>query len=359
MANGDTSRPADLLERPSYRGRAPVQELGLLAVIILLMSILTIAGFGARARYANAFFNFDNLVNGVATPMAIYAIMAVGMTFVIITGGIDISVGSVFGFAAIAGAWVLQYMPFDAPLWKVLPVAVGVPCAVGLTCGLLNGSLVVWFRLHPFIVTLATMGIFRGIATVAPAPITTLPSGDRYLPASFTHLIDWSVYGLRPVPMVIMVGCVAIGWFYLSWTVAGRENYAVGGNEEASRYSGIRVARVKLRVYALMGLAAGLAAMVTLGRYGTASTSTGEYDELAVIAAAVVGGASLSGGRGTALGALLGALVIRLIINGIDILGINQSYSKIIVGIAIIAAAVIDRLSQYFRSRRLGRSAAA
>ena len=152
--------------------------------------------------------------------------------------------------------------------------------------------------------------------------------------------------------MLIILGCMALTWFYLQMTVGGREIYAVGGNEEAARFSGINVGRVKMRVYAISGLAAGVAALVYLGRWGTGSTQLSRAGyELTVIAAAAVGGASLSGGRGSALGALLGALIIRLLENGIDIVGLNQDYSQIVIGSAIIVAVSIDQLSQVFRRR--------
>src|SRR5205814_1661727 len=158
---------------------------------------------------------------------------------------------------------------------------------------------------------------------------------------------------VQPVPMIAMVLCAAAGTFYLSLMVAGRENYAVGGNEEAARFSGLRVGAIKMRVYALSGLAAGIAGFVSVSYFSSASTNTGQGYELTVIAAAVVGGASLSGGRGTALGALLGALVIKLIENGIFILKLNREYSSIIIGIAIILAVAVDRFSEYLRSRRM------
>ena len=235
-----------------------------------------------------------------------------------------------------------------------IPVGFIVPVGIGLACGLLNGGLVVGLRLHPFIVTLGTMGIFRGIANVS-VPMKTLPTNPLVVPESFTtHFLQYQpVKGLLPIPMIIMVACIAAGWFYLSRTVAGRENYAIGGNEEAARFSGLPVGRIKLRVYALAGLAAGIAGMIYAGYYGSASSNAGEGWELMVIAAAVVGGASLLGGRGTALGALLGTLVIKLIENGILIMRYDQQYSKIIVGIAIVVAVAVDQLSEYLRQRRL------
>ena len=278
--------------------------------------------------------------------------MAVGLTIVIITGGIDISVGSIMALAALGTASALQNLPANAPAAQVLLIAILVPLAIGLLCGAINGGLVVGLNLHPFIVTLGTMSIFRGLANVLP-PQKTLPAAGKRLPEAFTsHFMRAEVVGLQPMPLIIML--VAVGWFYLRIMVAGRETYAIGGNEEAARFSGLNVGWIKLRTYALAGLAAGVAGMVSVGRFGTASTSTGTGYELTVIAAAVVGGASLSGGRGSALGALLGTLVIALIENGIIILRLAQEYRLIIIGLAIIVAVSLDRLSTYLRQRQRG-----
>lgn len=362
------------MTREARWSRGPrLQEAGLLVVILLLGCVLTAASdrIEVRGETVNNFLRFDNLVPNVATPMSWMAIMALGATLVIISGGIDISVGSIFGLSALGAAAVLQYMPVDASAWLVLPVACAVPLAIGMLCGLINGVLVVFLRMHPFIVTLGTLSIFRGIGLVA-VKSKTLPSLGNRLPDAFTDFIGARLYYggeartfIQPVPMIIMLVCVAGAWIYLSRSVAGREVYAVGGNEEAARFSGLGVGRIKLRVYVLAGLAAGIAGMVSAGFYQSANTATGLGYELTVIASAVVGGASLTGGRGTALGAVLGALVIKLIENGIDILKmvdlglfafyVSKEYSKIIIGIAIIVAVAIDRFSEYLRARRLSR----
>jgi len=359
---------------PRYRRLPRMQEAGLVVVIALIMVFLTVASepVTVRGQTVNNFFRLDNLLPNVATPMSWMAIMAVGVTFVIIAGGIDISVGSIFGLSALGAAAVLQHFPEDASAWSVVPVAVAVPLAIGLACGLLNGALVVGLRIHPFIVTLGTMSIFRGIGLVS-VPIKSLPSMGRSLPLAFTqHFVSYEIQysplqwaKLQPVPMLVMLACVAAAWVYLSHTAGGRQVYAVGGNEEAARFSGVPVGRVRLRVFAISGLLAGVAGMVSAGYYASANTATGEGYELTVIAAAVVGGASLVGGRGTALGAMLGAMVIKLIENGIDILKkldlgvvvlpVSKEYSKIIIGIAIVVAVAIDRASEYLQNERLAR----
>jgi ribose/xylose/arabinose/galactoside ABC-type transport system permease subunit len=329
-----------------------MQELGLTAVVVLLVTVLGIYGWNdAAAGRPNTFLNFDNLIDGIATPMSYYAIMAIGLTIVIITGGIDISVGAIMALAALGGAAALQMLPPDAPAIVVLPIALVVPLGIGLLCGLINGSLIVSLQLHPFIVTLGTMSIFRGLANVLPAEKTLPAAGKRLPPAFTTDFMRIEVFGLQPMPLFIMLVVVALGWFYLRMLVAGRETYAIGGNEEAARFSGLNVGWIKLRTYALAGLCAGIAGMVSLGRFGTASTSTGTGYELTVIAAAVVGGASLLGGRGTAIGALLGTLIIALIENGIIILRLAQEYRLVIIGLAIIIAVSLDRLSAHLRSR--------
>lgn len=329
------------------------QELGMGLVIVLLASILGVYGWhDAAAGRPNTFLNFDNLIDGIATPMSYYAIMAVGLTIVIITGGIDISVGSIMALAALGCAAALQTLPADASAIQVLPIAILVPVAIGLLCGLINGGLIVGLNLHPFIVTLGTMSIFRGLANVLPDEKTLPAAGKRLPPAFTTEFMRVEMFGIQPMPLIIMLIWVALGWFYLRMMVAGRETYAIGGNEEAARFSGIRVGWVKVRTYALAGIAAGLAGMVSVGRFGTASTSTATGYELTVIASAVVGGASLVGGRGTAIGALLGTLIIALIENGIIILRLAQEYRLVIIGLAIIVAVSLDRLSTYLRAKR-------
>lgn len=333
-----------------------MQEAGLVIVILLLSLLLTVFGGSVTDRAGNDvnnFFRASNLLGGILTPMSTYAIMAMGVTIVIIAGGIDISIGAIFALAALGAVYVLQHFPPDAPAWQTIPTGFAVACGIGLACGLLNGLIVVTLRMHPFIVTLGTMSIFRGICNVS-VPLKTLPAPGRVLPDSFTlNFLMYQPYpGLLPVPMLLMLLVIAAGWIYLHYTVAGRQNYAVGGNEEAARFSGLNVPGIKLRVYALSGLAAGIAGTVYAGYYGSASSNTGLGWELMVIAAAVVGGASLVGGRGTALGALLGTLVIKLIENGIYVMQYDQQYSTIIVGAAIILAVAVDRLSEHLRQKR-------
>ena len=232
-----------------------------------------------------------------------------------------------------------------------LSVALGILICLGVAsfCGLLNGSMIVALNVHPFIITLGTMAIFRGIAFV----ITKGQSIGEF-PEAFRTLVRWEVGdGLSLVPLGVMVVIAVIGGIYLSRQAAGRRVYAIGGNELASRFSGIRIKRVKLSVYFFAGLTAGIAAVLSLGYYGGATSGDGQGYELNVIAASVVGGASLSGGKGSAFGALLGALIIQMISSGIVILGIDQNYSQIIIGSVVIVAVLLDQFNNWLARRRL------
>ena len=329
-----------------------MQELGLIIVIVLLYLALTVAGWLHPIPTAwNSFLNLDNQVNGIGYAMSIYAIMAVGMTCVIITGGIDISVGAIMAFAALSGAYVLQYVPEKAPWYLAMPVAFGVPILAGAACGAVNGGMVVGFKMHPFIVTLSTLSILRG-ACVLVFP-NTVPVQGKALPQCFIDIMSYG-FGmrLRLMPAIIMLVVVALGAVYLHLLVAGRETYAVGGNVDAARFSGIRVWWATMRAYVIMGACAGVAAVVHLGKYNSVSVNDGNGYELLVIASAVVGGASLLGGRGTAVGALLGTLIISLIDNGIVILHWKTENTKVIIGASIILAVGVDRLSMYLVKRR-------
>jgi ribose/xylose/arabinose/galactoside ABC-type transport system permease subunit len=230
-------------------------------------------------------------------------------------------------------------------------VALGIATCLGtsLLCGLFNGGLIVALRVHPFIITLGAMAILRGIAFVA-----TKGQSVGGFPAGLRAFVRYEIGdNLSFVPLAAMVIVTVVGWIFLSRLAAGRRVYAIGGNELAARFSGIRVERVKLGIYLISGLTAGIAALLSLGYYGAATSGDGQGYELNVIAAAVVGGASLSGGRGSALGVVLGALIIQMISSGIVILGIDQNYSQIIIGTVVIAAVVLDNFNTWLAKRRL------
>jgi ribose/xylose/arabinose/galactoside ABC-type transport system permease subunit len=301
----------------------------------------------------NKFLNAENLAQ-LAKDTSFVAVMAVGATVVIIAGGIDLSVGSIYALASVTAALLFhRYGPEGTQTavsaWKSVSLGVLVCLGAATLCGLANGGMIVALKVHPFIITLGTMAIFRGIAFV-------LTNGQSIgsFPEAFRALVRYD-FGteLSIVPLAVMLMVAAAGGIFLSRMAAGRRVYAVGGNELASRYSGIRVERVKLGVFIISGLTAGIAALLAIGYYGAASSGDGEGYELNVIAASVVGGASLSGGKGSALGALLGALIIQMISSGIVILGIPQNYSRIIIGFAVILAVVFDQVNNWLAKRRL------
>jgi ribose/xylose/arabinose/galactoside ABC-type transport system permease subunit len=327
-------------------------QAGLVLVILLLGAVLSaFAGSHLDPRSGQVVNNFLNSYTLIqtATDASFFAIMAVGATIVIISGGIDLSVGSVYALAGVTTAMVLRAL---GPTDPAAAVAVGlaVSLGIGLACGAVNGGLVVGLGVHPFIITLGTMWIVRGIAFV------TSNAESILLPRSLTSVVKASLglgESLYPVPMLVMVLVSVIGTIYLMQTVGGRRVFAVGGNEEASRFSGVPIGRVKVSVFVLSGLTAGLAAFMGAAFYGSASCGDATGYELYVIASAVVGGASLSGGKGSAAGALLGALLIVLIRQSIRTLHLDQNYEWIIIGCAIIVAVVLDQASARFTVRRL------
>ena len=295
----------------------------------------------------NKFFNARTIVQ-IAKDTSFFAIMAVGMTFVIITGGIDLSVGAIYALASVSGALVLSpYGPSGGAVATALGILVTI--GVGTLLGCLNGAMITGFNVHPFIITLGTMAIYRGIAFVQ-----TNGQSIGGFPEGFRQFVRSEILpGLSLVPLIVMIIVTVVGGIFLSQLSIGRKIYAVGGNEIASRYSGIRVGRVKLLAYAISGLAAGIASVLSLGYYGAGSSGDGQGYELNVIAAAVVGGASLVGGKGTALGAFLGAVILQMISNGLVILNIPQNYSQIVIGAVVIAAVLLDQFNALLAKRRL------
>jgi ribose/xylose/arabinose/galactoside ABC-type transport system permease subunit len=295
----------------------------------------------------NKFLNAETLTQ-IAKDTSFFAIMAVGMTVVIITAGIDLSVGSVYALASVAGAIYMNQFGSDGSPWMAC-VGVLVTLGVGLLCGFLNGIMTVGFNVHPFIITLGTMAIYRGIAFVSTNGQSI---GD--FPQSFRDFVRQGVIGdLSLVPLIVMVLVCVLGGIFLARMTIGRRIYAIGGNETASRYSGIRVGRIKLLAYTISGLTAGIGAVLALGYYGAGSSGDGQGYELTVIAAAVVGGASLVGGKGSALGAVLGAVILQMISTGMIILGIPQNYSQIVTGAVVITAVLLDQLNRWISDRRL------
>ncbi|MFN8668813.1 MAG: ABC transporter permease [Gemmatimonadaceae bacterium] len=318
------------------------QQFGLVMVLLLLGTALTLAAGShpdpRTGETVNNFLNRYTLIQ-MATDASAFAIMGVGATLVIIAGGIDLSVGAIYALAGVTMAMVLRAAgPMD-PATTVL-LGLGSCLAVSLVCGLANGIMVIGLGVHPFIITLGTMWILRGIAFVISRAESIL------IPTALTSVAKAPLglgTALYPVPLLCMLLVTVAGGIYLSRTVAGRHIFAVGGNPEASRFSGLNVKRITLGVFVLSGLAAGFAAFMGAAFYGSATSSDANGYELYVVASAVVGGASLSGGKGSALSAMLGALLIVTMRQAIRTLHLDQNYEWIIIGTALIVAVVLDQ----------------
>jgi len=295
---------------------------GMLPVLILLC-----IGFGVMT---DGFFTLQNL-SIVTQQASINIVLAAGMTFVILTGGIDLSVGSVLSAAAVAAL-----IASNIPGWGGL----GVPAAllVGLGFGLVNGALVAFLRLPPFIVTLGALTAVRGIARLMGNDTTIF---NPKLP--FAFIGNGTILGV-PWLVVIAVAVVAGSWFILRRTVLGMRIYSVGGNPEAARLAGINVRAIELFVYAVSGLLAGLGALMSAARlYAANGLQLGQSYELDAIAAVILGGTSFVGGVGSIVGTLVGALIIAVLSNGLVLLGVSDIWQYIIKGLVIIGAVTLDR----------------
>jgi ribose transport system permease protein len=294
----------------------------------IVLAFLALAG--ALAVLSPSFLTPSNLLN-VLRQISVNALLAFGMTVVILGAGIDLSVGSVLAFsgALAAGLSVAGWPP---------PLAMVAALVLGALMGLFNGVFVAYARIAPFIVTLGGLTIFRGATLVYTdgRPITGLPEAF--------DVLGNGVWAGVPVPVWVMLAFLALTHFLLAYTALGRSIYAVGGNEEAARLSGIPIVKVKLFAYAYSGLAAALGALVLAGRLNSAQPTAGSGFELDAIAAVVVGGTSLFGGRGGVPGTFLGALIIGVLNNGMNLLDVSAFYQQIVKGGVILGALLIDRL---------------
>ncbi|MCY8233866.1 ribose ABC transporter permease RbsC [Priestia endophytica] len=300
-----------------------LQKLGPLLGFIILVAIVSILN--------PSFLEPLNLLN-LLRQVAINALIAFGMTFVILTGGIDLSVGSILALssALIAGMIVSGIDP-------ILAILIG--CILGAVMGAINGLLITKGKMAPFIATLATMTIFRGLTLVYTDgnPITGL--GENYA----FQLFGRGYFLGIPVPAITMIIAFAVLWVILHKTSFGRKTYAIGGNEKAALISGIKVPRVKVMIYALAGLLSALAGAILTSRLNSAQPTAGTSYELDAIAAVVLGGTSLSGGRGLIVGTLIGALIIGTLNNGLNLLGVSSFFQMVVKGVVILIAVLIDR----------------
>ncbi|WP_342508691.1 ribose ABC transporter permease [Sporosarcina sp. FSL K6-2383] len=300
-----------------------LQKIGPFIGLLLIVVIITIM--------SPNFLTLNNLLN-VLRQVSINALIAFGMTFVILTGGIDLSVGSIL---ALTGAVTAGMMASGVD--PVLAMFLGL--LLGAVLGAINGVIIAKGKVAPFIATLATMTIFRGLTLVYTEgrPISGL--GDSQ---AFQLLGKGYFFGI-PVPVITMAITFGVLYFILKKTTFGRRVYAVGGNEEASRLSGISVDRIKIYVYSLTGALAALAALILTSRLNSAQPTAGSMFELDAIAAVVLGGTSLTGGRGWIVGTLIGALIIGVLNNGLNLIGVSSFFQQVVKGAVILVAVLLDR----------------
>jgi ribose transport system permease protein len=296
------------------------RQLGTFAGLLTLSAILWAA--------TPHFLTVSNLLN-VLEQTALNAIVAMGMTYVIISGGIDLSVGSVLAVAGIGLALALESgLP--------APIAIAIALASGLSCGLINGLLITVGRLPPFIATLGMMSVARGVALMLAEgrPISGFGEGFRALATE-------RVLGV-PAPVLITIVIYAFAHFVLTRTVFGRATYAIGGNEEAARLSGVPVRFYKTAVYGVAGVASAAAAVLLTARLNSAQPTAGTMYELDAIAATVIGGSSLLGGEGSLTGTLVGALIMGVLRNGLNLLNVSSFLQQVVIGVVIIGAVTVD-----------------
>ncbi len=309
----------------ALRGRAGqlARQAGLLAVIVVL-----VVGFGVARPF---FFDGGNLIN-ILLQAAVVGILALGQTFVLLTGGIDLSIGSVVAVAAVCSGLLSHSLP--------APLAVVGGLVAGALCGLANGVLITATRITPFIVTLGTMSIFAGLALII--------TGGRAvygIPVPFANILAGGV-GPVPIPVVLLILLTALSAIVLKYTRLGEYLIAIGGNSEVARLAGIAVGRRTAAAYVIAGASAGLAGAILTARLGAADPTLGGDLLLTAIAATVMGGTKLAGGEGSMVGAALGAVLIATLTAGLTTLNVQAFYQQVAVGAVIILAILIDQLTK-------------
>lgn len=322
MAEQTRERSRSTASRLLDRASGAVSQVAAAGALIVVFVALSIV--------APSFLTADNLFN-LGSQTSVNAVMAVGVTLVIITGGIDLSVGSVAALSGVLGVMLMAYGGFP-PLIAILG---GI--AVGAAAGLVNGLLVSVVGLPPFIATLGMLSVGRGLVLIATGAVAVFGAPDSF------RLLGQGVIGVLPIPILLIVLVALAGWLVLTRTRLGRYAYVMGSNMEAARLSGVPVKKHITAVYALSGALAGLGGMIASSRINSGQPNFGDGLELDVIAAVVIGGASLFGGRGTVLGSLIGAFLVAVIRNGAVQLNIGTFYQNVLIGVIIWVAVWWDR----------------
>ena len=319
-----------------------------------LLALLLLAGYLSFAT--PHFLTASNIAN-VARQTAVTTILAAGQTFVILSAGIDLSVAATAGLAASVAAVLMtsQVTILGVPIGPVpFGVGLGIALVSGLGAGLVNGLVITKGRIPDFVATLGTLTTMRGIALLVtgglpvPSHLTAIEL-KGYLPPELIWMGAGDILGI-PVAGIIALGVIVVGWLILRHTAFGRAVYAVGGNREAARVSGINIDRTKIMVYMLSGFLAAMAGMVLTGRLNSANALMGDGEELRSIAATVIGGTNLFGGEGSILGTLIGALIMGVLGNGLNLLNVSAFWQRVIQGLVIVGVLLFDQ----WRRRRFG-----
>lgn len=301
------------------------EKYGLFSILILI-SVL----FGS---INGNFFSLYNIQN-IFKQSSINGLLAFGMTFLILLGCIDLAVGSTLALVGyVTGIMIVNY---NMPLYIVIPISL----IFGALLGAINGVLVSKIKLQPFIATLITMTIYRGCTLILS---NGLPVRNINNVSPFMKYINRGEILNLPISMIIYLLIFIVLWFILSKTVFGKHLYATGGNEEAARLSTVPTIKIKMIAYSISGFLAGLAAILYVARYNSIYPNAGQGAELDAIAAVVIGGTSMTGGKGKIVGTLIGALIIGILNNGLNLLGVSSFYQEVIKGIVILFAVVADR----------------
>jgi ribose transport system permease protein len=295
------------------------------AIFLALILIMAVTEF-----FAPNFLSGSNLYL-VSRQISFVAIVAIGELFVILTGGIDLSVGSIMALAGMAAGYLMKIGVDPA-------AAVFLAVMVGMAMGAVNGVLISYVKIAPFIVTLGMLSLASGLVLGFSKgwPITEIPK-------SFLPIAQGSFLGL-PIPLWVAAFVAVVAHVVLRYTAFGRRTYAIGGNEQATFLSGIDVSRIKLRLYMISAATASMAGIILVARFNSAQADTGKGWELDAIAAAVIGGTSLAGGSGSVLGVLIGACIMGVIKNGLVLMRVSTYWQTAIIGIIIVLAAVLDRI---------------
>lgn len=307
-----------------------VRQLLPFASLLLVMIILSL-------QVPDTFLTADNFLN-VFRRSSVNVIIAIGMTAIIISGGIDLSVGSMLALCGMVGAWTMQHFGGETLTPQVMWLGTLAGVATGALAGFVNGALINGLKLPPFILTLGAMSTFRGIAYV-------MNDGQPYNVPGYKYLGDGQFLGI-PISILIALVVAGVASVILKQTTLGRYTYAIGANRQATFYSGVNVNRTLTIIYTLSGMLVGMAAMIATSRTVSAQPTAGNGLELDIIAAVVIGGASLNGGRGTILGTIIGTLLISFLRNGCTLLGISTNVQLIVIGIIIVVAVSVDQLAR-------------